>query len=121
MFNYEVSIDDRHNVKLSASTPSKIAKLLWSQTLANDVNMGSVDYKVVEREIMAAGLPESLLLWTYDSNEDCEEFIVDTTVIDTEEKLMMFVDFIRVIYPIVHKETRLEILKIDDTSNCVLM
>ena len=121
MFNYEVSIDDRHNVKLSASTPYKIAKLLWSQTLASDVSMDKVDYKIIENEVLAVGLPENLVLWTYDCEYDCEEFTIDTTIIDTEEKLMAFVDFIKSVFKYVHKNNRLEVLRIDNTSNCILM
>jgi hypothetical protein len=121
MFNYEVSIDDRHVVKLSASTPIKISKLLWSQTIASDISMEKIDYKIMEKEITTAGLPENLLLWIYDSDKDCEDFIVDTSVIDTEEKLFVFVDFIMGLYSYVHDGSRLEILRIDDTSSCNIM
>lgn len=120
MFNYEVNIDNRHNVKLSASTPEKIARLLWTQTLAQDMDMSHIDYKDIEDAVSTLGLPEELLVWTYYTEDDCEEFVIDTNVVDTEEKLNLFVDFIRTVHPIVHNSQRLEILKIDNVNTCII-
>ena len=121
MFNYEVNIDNRHNVKLSASTPTKIAKLLWAQTLATDVGMCDIDYKEVERTVQNTGLPESIMIWTYDSEDDCEDFTIDVSAIETDDQLNSFVEFIGMLYPLAHEGKRVEILRINKDSSCNIM
>ena len=121
MFNYEVNINNRHNVKLSANTPTKIAKLLWSQTLATDIRMCAIDYKEVERVIKNTGLPESIMIWTYDSEDDCEDFTIDVNSIETEDQLNSFVEFLTFLYPVAHEGKRVEILRINKDSSCNVM
>lgn len=122
MINYEINIDQRHNIKLATQSPEKMATLLWNETIAPDFLENKFNFVDIEDVIVSLGLPDNLLVIVYDSDTDVEEMTIDTQVIDTEEKLVMFVEFIKNLHTQVHEDELLEILRINEQSRtCNIM